>query len=73
VIWHGQKSWNALLSSLEGLIRGRSGGHFLGILRTCTAGTSRHDRGVVVGCLYLPNGNPAPGPKFDYSFAGSNV
>jgi len=23
-------------------------------------------KGVVVGCLYLPNGNPAPGPKFDY-------
>lgn len=22
--------------------------------------------GVLVGCLYLPNGNPAPGPKFDY-------
>ena len=22
--------------------------------------------GVVVCCLYLPNGNPAPGPKFDY-------
>ena len=22
--------------------------------------------GVIVGCLYLPNGNPAPGPKFDY-------
>ena len=21
---------------------------------------------IVVGCLYLPNGNPAPGPKFDY-------
>jgi exodeoxyribonuclease III len=21
---------------------------------------------VRVGCLYLPNGNPAPGPKFDY-------
>jgi hypothetical protein len=21
---------------------------------------------TVVGCLYLPNGNPAPGPKFDY-------
>jgi exodeoxyribonuclease-3 len=20
----------------------------------------------VIGCLYLPNGNPAPGPKFDY-------
>ena len=21
---------------------------------------------LVVGCLYLPNGNPGPGPKFDY-------
>ena len=20
----------------------------------------------MAGCLYLPNGNPAPGPKFDY-------
>jgi exodeoxyribonuclease-3 len=25
--------------------------------------------GVLVGCLYLPNGNPAPGPKFDYKLA----
>jgi exodeoxyribonuclease-3 len=23
-------------------------------------------RGILVGCLYLPNGDPAPGPKFDY-------
>lgn len=22
--------------------------------------------GIVVACLYLPNGNPQPGPKFDY-------
>ena len=22
--------------------------------------------GILIGCLYLPNGNPAPGPKFDY-------
>ncbi|MFX5570792.1 hypothetical protein ABTD96_20945, partial [Acinetobacter baumannii] len=22
--------------------------------------------GVIVGALYLPNGNPQPGPKFDY-------
>jgi len=22
--------------------------------------------GLILGCLYLPNGNPAPGPKFDY-------
>lgn len=22
--------------------------------------------GILVGCLYAPNGNPAPGPKWDY-------
>jgi exodeoxyribonuclease-3 len=22
--------------------------------------------GLIIGCLYLPNGNPWPGPKFDY-------
>ena len=21
---------------------------------------------ILIACLYLPNGNPAPGPKFDY-------
>ena len=26
-------------------------------------------RGVVVGCIYLPNGNPQPGPKFAYKLA----
>ncbi len=25
--------------------------------------------GMIVGCLYLPNGNPQPGPKFDYKLA----
>jgi exodeoxyribonuclease-3 len=25
--------------------------------------------GIVIGCLYVPNGNPAPGPKFDYKLA----
>jgi exodeoxyribonuclease-3 len=25
--------------------------------------------GIVVACLYLPNGNPQPGPKFDYKLA----
>ncbi|HBY27990.1 MAG TPA: exodeoxyribonuclease III, partial [Bradyrhizobium sp.] len=26
-------------------------------------------RGIVVTSLYLPNGNPQPGPKFDYKLA----
>jgi exodeoxyribonuclease-3 len=25
--------------------------------------------GVLIGCIYLPNGNPQPGPKFDYKLA----
>jgi exodeoxyribonuclease-3 len=25
--------------------------------------------GVLIGCLYAPNGNPQPGPKFDYKLA----
>jgi len=26
-------------------------------------------QGILIGCLYLPNGNPRPGPKFDYKLA----
>jgi len=66
-IWHGQKSWNgvAILSRI-GLPEER---------RRALPGDPEdlHSRyieaevgGIVVGCLYLPNGNPAPGPKFDY-------
>jgi exonuclease III len=25
--------------------------------------------GVLIGCIYLPNGNPQPGPKFQYKLA----
>jgi exodeoxyribonuclease III len=28
--------------------------------------------GILIGCLYLPNGNPAPGPKFDYKLSWFN-
>jgi exodeoxyribonuclease-3 len=26
-------------------------------------------KGVLIACIYLPNGNPQPGPKFDYKLA----
>ena len=67
VIWHGQKSWNgvAILSRV---------GEPLEIRRVLPGDPEdAHSRyieaainGVIVGCLYLPNGNPFPGPKFDY-------
>lgn len=66
-IWHGQKQWNgvAILSrDLEINEVGR------GLAGDPEDEQSRYIEALVgdvlVGCLYLPNGNPAPGPKFDY-------
>lgn len=70
VIWHGQKNWNgvAILAKGQDPIERRRG----------LPGNSAdlHSRyleamvgGLVIGCLYLPNGNPAPGPKFEYKLA----
>ena len=66
-IWHGQKSWNGVAILARGLEPVEK--------RRVLPGDPDdiHSRyieaaidGVLVGCLYLPNGNPAPGPKFDY-------
>ena len=66
-IWHGQKSWNGVAILARGLDPVES--------RRALPGDpdDTHSRyieasidGLMVGCLYLPNGNPAPGPKFDY-------
>lgn len=66
-IWLGQKSWNgvAILSrgaEIHETRRGLPGDPDASHSRYIEAAI----RGVLVGCLYLPNGNPAPGPKFDY-------
>lgn len=66
-IWHGQKSWNgvAILSRRGAPVE----------RRRVLPGDAEdlHSRyieaavgDVVVASLYLPNGNPAPGPRFDY-------
>ncbi len=66
-VWEGQKSWNgvAILSRRSQPI----------VTRRRLPGDSadRESRyieaavdGLLIGCLYLPNGNPQPGPKFDY-------
>ncbi len=66
-IWHGQKSWNgvAILSRIgepEEICRVLPGDPEDTHSRYIEAKINE----VVIGCLYLPNGNPAPGPKFDY-------
>jgi exodeoxyribonuclease-3 len=69
-IWRGQKSWNgvAILArdcEPHETRRGLPGDAEDEQSRYIEAAV----RGVLVGCLYLPNGNPAPGPKFDYKLA----
>jgi exodeoxyribonuclease-3 len=66
-IWHGQKSWNgvAILSRIgkpEERCRVLPGDPEDTHSRYIEATINN----IIIGCLYLPNGNPAPGPKFDY-------
>jgi exodeoxyribonuclease-3 len=68
--WRGEKSWNgvAILSrGSEPIVTRRE------LPGDPTDRQSRYIEaainGVIVGCLYLPNGNPQPGPKFDYKLA----
>ena len=66
-IWHGQKSWNGVAIMSRNEIPQE--------IRRALPGDDEdlHSRyieatvsNMTIGCLYLPNGNPAPGPKFDY-------
>lgn len=69
-IWHGQKSWNgvAILSNKAEVKE---------VTRILPGDPEDlHSRyieavvnDIVIACVYLPNGNPAPGPKFDYKLA----
>lgn len=69
-IWHGQKSWNGVAILSRGddpleIRRGLPGDPDDTHSRYLEAAA----HGVIVACLYLPNGNPQPGPKFDYKLA----
>jgi exodeoxyribonuclease-3 len=69
-IWHGQSRWNgvALLSRVGEIHETRRG----------LPGDPKDEQsryieaavgGMLIAGLYLPNGNPRPGPKFDYKLA----
>ena len=69
-IWHGQRSWNGVAILAKGTKPKE--------IRRAMPGDpdDEHSRYIeaevgdlIVGCLYLPNGNPQPGPKFDYKLA----
>ena len=68
--WVGQRSWNGVAI----LARGRE----VVVTRRALPGDAEDKQaryleaavnGVLVGCLYAPNGNPQPGPKFEYKLA----
>jgi exodeoxyribonuclease III len=66
-IWHGQKSYNGVAILAKGqepveTHRGLAGDPDDIHSRYLEASVNE----LTIGCLYLPNGNPAPGPKFDY-------
>jgi len=66
-VWHGQKSWNGVAILARGCDpvethRGLPGDPEDVQSRYIEAAVN----GVLIGGLYLPNGNPRPGPKFDY-------
>jgi exodeoxyribonuclease-3 len=68
-VWKGQKSWNgvAILARTAPIVTRTE------LPGDTTDTQSRYIEaavsGILVGCLYLPNGNPQPGPKFDYKLA----
>ncbi len=67
VVWHGQKSWNGVAILARGADPVEVGRALPGDPDDLHSRyLEAHVHGLLVGCLYLPNGNPAPGPKFDY-------
>jgi exodeoxyribonuclease-3 len=69
-IWRGQKTWNGIA------ILARDAEPIL--TRNALPGDASDTQsryleaavnGILIGCIYLPNGNPQPGPKFDYKLA----
>ena len=70
---HGQKTYNGVallaLGKIENIERGLAGDESDEQARFISGTVFGQGRPVTVGCLYLPNGNPAPGPKYDYKLS----
>ena len=69
-VWRGQKSWNGVAILAR---------HRKPVLTRTELPGDPSDmearyiesavNGILIGCIYLPNGNPLPGPKFNYKRA----
>jgi exodeoxyribonuclease III len=69
-VWRGQRTWNGVAILARGAepiltrtkLPGDPGDAQARYIEAAV-------EGILVGCIYLPNGNPQPGPKFDYKLA----
>jgi exodeoxyribonuclease III len=69
-VWRGEKTWNGVAILGRGMVPV--------VTRTELPGDGADPQsryieaavnGIIIACVYLPNGNPQPGPKFDYKLA----
>ncbi len=66
-VWAGQRAWNGVAVLTRGADPVESRRSLPGDPKdTQSRYLEVAAHGVIVACLYLPNGNPQPGPKFDY-------
>lgn len=69
-IWHGQKGFNGVAILADGVEPVEAQRTLPGDPEDLHARYIEADvNGVRIACIYLPNGNPQPGPKFDYKLA----
>jgi exodeoxyribonuclease III len=69
-VWQGQRTWNGVAILARGVepiltrtsLPGDAGDTQARYIEAAVSG-------VLVACIYAPNGNPQPGPKFDYKLA----
>ena len=69
-VWVGERSWNGVAILARGqspivtrsALPGDAGDHQARYVEAAVGG-------IIIACIYLPNGNPQPGPKFDYKLA----
>jgi exodeoxyribonuclease-3 len=69
-VWRGEKTWNGVAILARGRMPVLTRSELPGDPKDAQ---SRYIEaavnGILIGCLYAPNGNPQPGPKFDYKLA----
>jgi exodeoxyribonuclease III len=69
-VWQGQRTWNGVAILARGVTPIVTRRELPGDPEDLQARyIEAAVKGILVACIYLPNGNPTPGPKFAYKLA----